>query len=140
MMQVDIGGHSPIPLGAPPLSLSVFQFRHNLLFLAVFRVLNFRSHFEALNDVFWENCEIVCQSYVPEKLKHQFTQTGPIVLVLHLPGLCFWMFGVFHCFSIINMPSSLIVTQFSGLGADTSLLRDKRYQSPSSLVPIISVL
>ena len=54
---MDIGGHSPIPLGAPPLSISVFQFRHSLLFLAVFRVLNFRSRFEALNDVFWENGE-----------------------------------------------------------------------------------
>ena len=50
---MDIGGHPPIPLGPPPLSLSVFQFRHNLLFLAVFQVLNFRSRFEALNDVFW---------------------------------------------------------------------------------------
>ena len=50
---MDIGGHPPILLGPPPLSLSVFQFRHNLLFLAVFRVLNFRSRFEALNDIFW---------------------------------------------------------------------------------------
>ena len=33
--------------------------------------------------------EIVGQSYVPRKLKHQFTQTGPIVLVLHLLGLGF---------------------------------------------------
>ena len=57
MIQVDIGGHLPIALGAPPLSLSVFQFWHNLLFLAVFRVLNFRSCFEALNDIFWENRE-----------------------------------------------------------------------------------
>ena len=57
MIQVDIGGHPPIPLGAPPLSLSVFQFQHYLLFLAVFRVLNFQSRFEALNDVFWENGE-----------------------------------------------------------------------------------
>ena len=39
------------------MSLSVFQFRHNLLFLAVFWVLSFRSHFEALNDIFWENGE-----------------------------------------------------------------------------------
>ena len=54
---MDIGGHPPIPLGPPPLSLSVFPFWHNLLFLAVFRVLNFRSRFEALNDVFWENGE-----------------------------------------------------------------------------------
>ena len=36
MIQVDIGGHPPIPLGPPPLLLSFFQFLHNLLFLAVF--------------------------------------------------------------------------------------------------------
>ena len=52
MIQVDIGGHPPIPLGPPPFSISAFQFWHNLLFLAVFRVSNFRSRFEALNDVF----------------------------------------------------------------------------------------
>ena len=57
MIQVRIGGHPPIPLGAPPLSLSVSQFWHKLLLLAVFRVLNFRSRFEALNDVFWETRE-----------------------------------------------------------------------------------
>jgi hypothetical protein len=57
MIQMDIGGHPPIPLGPPPLLLSVFQFPHSLLFLAVFRVLNFRSRFEALNDIFWENRE-----------------------------------------------------------------------------------
>jgi hypothetical protein len=54
---VDIDGHPPIPLGPPPLLLLVFQFPHNLLFLAVFRVMNFWSRFEALNDVFWENEE-----------------------------------------------------------------------------------
>jgi hypothetical protein len=54
MIQVDIGGHPPIPLGPPPLLLSVFQFSHSLLFLAVFfRVLSFWGHFEALNDVFF---------------------------------------------------------------------------------------
>ena len=57
IIQVDIAGHPHIPLGPPPLSLSVFQFRHNLLFLAVFRVLNFWSRFEALNDIFWEKRE-----------------------------------------------------------------------------------
>jgi hypothetical protein len=36
MIQVDIGGHPPIPLGPPPFLLSFFQFLHNLLFLAVF--------------------------------------------------------------------------------------------------------
>ena len=146
MIQVDIGGHPPIPFEMPPSILSVFQFQHNLQFFAVFQVLNFRSRFEALNDVFlgkagatWVNgsifltpkfvllrytfltrygacqTEIVCQSYVPGKLKHQFTQTGSIVLALHLLGLGFWMFKFFRCFSIINRPSSLIVTQFRGL-------------------------
>jgi hypothetical protein len=52
MIQVDIGGHPPIPLRPPPFLLSVFQFPHNLLFLTVFRVLNFWSCFEAVNDVF----------------------------------------------------------------------------------------
>jgi len=33
-------------------------------------------------------------------------------LVFHLLGLGFWMFMVFHCFSTINRPLSLIVTQF----------------------------
>ena len=42
------------------MSLLVFQLlklQHSLIFLAVFQVLNFRSYFEALNDVFWENWE-----------------------------------------------------------------------------------
>ena len=47
MVQVDIGGHPPIPFETPPSVLSVFQFQHNLLFLAGFRVLNFWSCLEA---------------------------------------------------------------------------------------------
>ena len=170
MIQVDIGGHPPIPVEPPPSGRSVFKLRYNLLFLAVFWVLNFRSCFEALNDIFWENgkqhwsmdqcccskfvvigqifltmygtrqTEIGCQSYVPGKLKHQFTQTRPTVLVLHLLGLGFWTFWILHCFSTINRPTSLIVTQFRGLGADTSLLRDKHYQCPSSSISIMYVL
>jgi hypothetical protein len=53
LIQVDIGGHPPFPTGSKQFSGNF----GNLLFLAVFRVLNFRSHFEALNDVFWENKE-----------------------------------------------------------------------------------
>jgi hypothetical protein len=49
MIQVDIGGHPPFLAGSKQLS-SNFD---NLLFLAVFRVLNFWSRFEALNDGFW---------------------------------------------------------------------------------------
>ena len=53
LIQVDIGVHPPFPAGLK-------QFYGNfdkLPFLAVFRVLNFQSHFEVLNDVFWENGE-----------------------------------------------------------------------------------
>ena len=46
---MDIDGHPPFPTG----SKQFFDNFGNLLFLAVFRVLNFRSRFEALNDVFW---------------------------------------------------------------------------------------
>jgi hypothetical protein len=49
LIQVDIDGHPPFPAGSKHLS-SNFD---NLLFLAVFRVLNFWSRFEALSDVFW---------------------------------------------------------------------------------------
>jgi hypothetical protein len=45
---VDIGGHPPFPAGSKQLSGNF----GNLLFLAVFQVLNFRSRFEALNDDF----------------------------------------------------------------------------------------
>jgi hypothetical protein len=39
------------------LAQKIFGNFGNLLFLAVFRVPNFWGHFEALNDVFWENGE-----------------------------------------------------------------------------------
>jgi hypothetical protein len=43
LIQVDISGHPPSPIGPKHV------FFGNLLFLAVF---NFQGHFEALNDVF----------------------------------------------------------------------------------------
>jgi hypothetical protein len=52
MIQVDIDGHPPIPSGPK-------QFVGNLLFLAVFRVPNFRGHFEGLNDIFLSTTKIV---------------------------------------------------------------------------------
>jgi hypothetical protein len=62
---VDIGGHPPFLAGSKQLS-SNFD---NLLFLAVFWVLNFRSRFEALNDVFWNMLqlqhEILCNFCSP---------------------------------------------------------------------------
>jgi hypothetical protein len=45
MIQVDINGHPPIPTGSK-------QSSHNLLFLAVFRFLNFWGHFEGLSEGF----------------------------------------------------------------------------------------
>jgi hypothetical protein len=53
LIQVDIGVHPPLPTGSKQFSGNF----GNLLFLAIFWVLNFRSRFEALNDVFWENGE-----------------------------------------------------------------------------------
>jgi hypothetical protein len=47
LIEVDIGGHLPFPTGSKQFSGNF----GNLLFLAGF---NFRGHFEALNDVFWE--------------------------------------------------------------------------------------
>jgi hypothetical protein len=46
LIQVDISGHPPIPTGSK-------QSSGNLLFLVVFWFLNFRGHFEALNEFFW---------------------------------------------------------------------------------------
>ena len=45
-IQVDIGGHPPIPLAQK----TVFHLRS---FSTVFQVQNFRGRFEALNDIFW---------------------------------------------------------------------------------------
>ena len=45
MIQVDIGGHPPIPL----VQKQLFQFGS---FSMIFRVLKFQGHFEALKDVF----------------------------------------------------------------------------------------
>lgn len=47
------------------------------------------------------------------------------ILLMHLLALGFCMFRVFNCFSIIKMPSSLIVTQFRRHVIVTSVLRDK---------------
>jgi hypothetical protein len=46
MIQVDIGGHPPIPRAQK----TVF---HLGSFSIVFQVPNFEGRFEALNDVFW---------------------------------------------------------------------------------------
>ena len=48
MIQVDIGGHPPIPFGPAPSILAAFHIQHNLLFLAGFRVLHSQSRFGAL--------------------------------------------------------------------------------------------
>jgi hypothetical protein len=45
LIQEDLGGHPPCPTAQ-------IIFFGNLLFLAVFRFLNFRGHFEILNDIF----------------------------------------------------------------------------------------
>ena len=46
---MDIGGHPPIPLAQN--NCPLWQFLS--CFSVVFRVLNFRGRFDALNDRFW---------------------------------------------------------------------------------------
>jgi hypothetical protein len=50
--RIDAGGYRWPPTFSNWVKIVSWQFG-NLLFLSVFRVLNFRSRFEALNDVFW---------------------------------------------------------------------------------------
>jgi hypothetical protein len=120
LIQVDIGGHPPIPLAQRTISILA-------VFLQFFRVPNFWGRFEALNDVFWaRQCltcsqrkdarlngictprlylsngvsstpkKIVCKSYALGKLMYQLPPSGPTnLLVFHLSGLGFWMFRVF---------------------------------------------
>ena len=55
VIQEDIGGHPPVPLGPPPLFLSnlpVSLIVAQFTIFGSFWVLNFRSRFEALSDVF----------------------------------------------------------------------------------------
>jgi hypothetical protein len=61
LIQVDIGGHPPIPTGSK-------QSSGNLLFLAVFRFLNFRGHFEGLNEVFLGSCSASSEAVWLRKL------------------------------------------------------------------------
>jgi hypothetical protein len=61
----------------------------------------------------------------PREIDVPIYPNGAHILAFHLLGLGFWMFRVFHCFSIIYRPSSLIVTGVQRPVATTSLLRDK---------------
>jgi len=145
VIQVDIGGHPPIPTGSK-------QFFGNLLFLAVFRVPNFRGHFGGLNNVCsWSGTSMIlkgshwapkinplvetfptsyhapqiktiCQSYAPRKLIHETTQNGVHTNVgFSFSGLGFWILFMLkrnlesHC-NIIFLRMSISIT---------SLLRDK---------------
>jgi hypothetical protein len=46
----------------------------------------------------------------PREMDVPIYPNGAHIQVFHLLGLGFWMFRVFHCFSVIYRPSSLIVT------------------------------
>jgi hypothetical protein len=63
LIQVDIGGHPPIPTGSHTFHLGSFSFHFGSFFLA-FRVLNFWGRFEALNNVFW-----ACHSHTVDKVR-----------------------------------------------------------------------
>ena len=51
MIQVDIGGHPPIPFGPAPLILVAFHSQHNLLFLTGFLGPPLLESFWGLNDL-----------------------------------------------------------------------------------------
>jgi len=51
----------------------------------------------------------------PREVDVPIYPNGAHSFALHLLGLGFWIFMVFHCFSIINRPLNLIVTQFRGM-------------------------
>ena len=127
------------------LSFSVSLIVAQFTIFSSFSIMNFQSHFEALNDFFWENREQhgsmdecfsskSCSSWVdisneilcvsnggrmpklqPWEVDVPIYPNGAHSLAFHLLGLGFWMFRDFHCFSIINRPLSLIVTQFRGM-------------------------
>ena len=63
---------------------------------------------------------------------------GAHSLALHLLGLGFWMFRVFHCFSIINRSSSLIVTRFRGMHLPHLFLQIS-YHCSSQFISILYV-
>jgi hypothetical protein len=58
MIQVDIGGHRLFQLDPHHCFFQFFSFLNCstiYYFWQFFRVLNFHSRFEALNDIFWES-------------------------------------------------------------------------------------
>ena len=73
---MDIGGHPPFPTSSKEFSGNF----GNLLFLAVF---HFRSRFEALNDVFWENGEKYGNSFDISLKMNLLEDTFPIFY--HIP-------------------------------------------------------
>ena len=79
--------------------------------------------------------EIVCQRYDLGKLMYQLTQNGAHNLAFHLLGLGFGMLSVFHCFSTINRPLSLIVIEFRGMWTP-HLFSEMSYHRPSCFIYI----
>jgi hypothetical protein len=75
----------------------------------------------------------------PREIDVPIYPNGAHILAFHLLGLGFWMFRVFHCFSIIYRPSSLIVTQSSEASSRPHLFSEINYQRPSYFISILSV-
>jgi hypothetical protein len=118
MIQMDISGHSHVPL---PQNI-VF---HLGSFSMIFWILNFQDHFEPLNNVFFfstvskickrkmlgkiksvfliytfptsyfvPQTDIVCKIYALGKLTYKLPPSGPTnLLAFHLLGLAFWFFS-----------------------------------------------
>ena len=71
----------------------------------------------------------------PREVDVPIYPNGAYSLVFHLLGLGFWMFRVFHCFSTINRPSSLIVMEFKGMQLP-HLFSEISYHRPSQFISI----
>jgi hypothetical protein len=97
MIQVDIGGHPPIPLSQN----TIF---HLCSFSTIFEVLNFRVIFEALNDIILDQQCLPCSQN--DQGGHQWTSTYSTIskYSFHL-GNCSTIFKVPNfrgCFEALN--------------------------------------
>jgi len=142
MIKVDVGGHPPIPLRPPQLSLSVFSVSLIVAQFTIFgnfsspklpkpfwgpkrhfgksraaRVINCCSSLKSCSTQIDISNEVLCVSnrncmpkLRPWEVEVPIYPNRAHSLAFHLLGLGFWMFRVFHYFSTIDRPSSLIVT------------------------------
>ena len=145
MIQVDVGGHLPIPFWPPQLSLSVSLIVAQFTVFSSFSGLELPKPFwgptqrflrnmgetwvhgpmlffkscisqiDLSNELWFMSNEDRTPKLWPQEVDVPIYQNRAHSLAFHLLGLGFWMFRVYHCFSTINSSSSLIVIEFRGM-------------------------